>query len=236
MITIIHPSRSRPAKAYETMYHWISNCSKSHTIEYILSVDSTDPQLNEYIKTFQGLCRIVVSDNRNLVDATNKGAKLSTGEIMVLVSDDFECHQDWDVSLVNAFKDRKCCVLKTFDGIQKWIVTLPIMDREYYLAQGYFYFPEYTHMFCDTDMTHKADIEKKLLMRNDILFRHAHYSVGGMAKDAVNIKADSTWAQGERVYLQRVKEKFGIADNSVDVMNLNNEAGPHRDWLKSKLA
>ncbi len=232
-ISIIHPSRSRPQKAYDTMIHWVNNASKPTAIEYILSLDMTDPHLEEYQRLFEHDCITTISDNKNLVQATNNAAKLTSGEIIVLVSDDFECFKDWDLVLIGAFALNHCCVLKTFDGVQKWIVTLPIMDRAYYLEQGYFYHPDFQHLFCDTDMTHKADIEGKLLMRNDILFKHAHYSTGACEKDQVSIKADSTWAQGEAVYLKRVKDKFGLS--GVDVFDLDEEGAPHRNWLKQKL-
>src|SRR5688500_4289653 len=134
MISIIHPSRSRASQAKATMNHWLSNLSGEHEAYYILSVDTDDPQLEEYLKF--GCDIIVVSDNKNLVQAANAGAMESTGDILILVSDDFECFPDWDVAIVKALEG-KSGVLKTFDGVQKWIVTLVIMTRDYYDQQGY---------------------------------------------------------------------------------------------------
>lgn len=231
-ISIIHPSRSRAAHATDTYRHWIQNSKQD--VEYILSIDSSDPDHEQYY-AFMPDTKIVESDNHNVVEAANAGAKHATGEIIVLVSDDFQCFNGWDVAVVRAL-DGKSGLLKTFDGVQKWIVTLPIMTRDYYEAQGYIYHPDYAHMFCDTDQTHKADLEKKLIIRNDIVFTHNHYSIrGGFKKDAVNVKADTTWAQGERVYLQRCREKFGLG--SVDIFNLSPEAhrAGHVAWLKKKL-
>lgn len=111
---------------------------------------------------------------------------------------------------------------------------MPVMTRDYYESKGYIYHPDYTHMFCDTHLTHVADIEKKLIFRNDLVFPHNHYSTGKSKKDAVNIKNDSTWAQGEAAYLRHCRNKFGM---NVDIFNLSKEAhqAGHVAWLKKKL-
>lgn len=228
-ISIIHPSRSRASQAKATINHWLSNLSGLHEVEYILSIDSDDPQQEEYLNAACDL--IVVSNNKNLVQASNAGAKESKGDIIVLVSDDFQCFKNWDIAIVKALQG-KSGVLKTFDGVQKWIVTLVIMTRDYYDSQGYIYHPSMEHLFADTYLTHKADVEKKLIIRNDIVFNHNHYSVkGGTKKDSVNVKADSTWANGEKAYMNLITE-FGTS-----MMNLSKEAhqAGHVNWLKKIL-
>jgi hypothetical protein len=232
-ITVIHPSRSRPEYALDTALLWMYNASERY--EYILSIDATDPYLNVYESLFpKG--SYVIEDNDNVVMAANEGARKAKGEILVLISDDFDCPKNWDLTIREALKD-KSGLLKTYDGVQKWIVTLPIMTRDYYEDQGHIYYPWYHHMFCDTDQTHKADLQGKLIIRNDILFNHDHYSLKGSGhkKDEVNERADKTWANGEHVYLQRCREKFGLGD--VDIFNLSKEAkeAGHVQWLKKKL-
>jgi len=210
---------------------------RQQDFEYILSVDSSDPRLEEYKKDnpefpFSPFFTIV-NDNKSMVQAANAAAKKSTGDILILISDDFECFYEWNRIIIKAL-DGKSGVLKTFDGVQRWICTLPVMTKDYYQDQGYFYYPSYVHMFCDSDMTHKADLQKKLVMRNDIVFKHNHYSVGGH-KDVISVKADSTWNQGEAVYLQRCMNRFGLGD--IDIYDLSPEAkqAGHVAWLRKKL-
>lgn len=232
-ISILHPSRSRPEQAMAAYKNWVGNCSKKkYDIEYILSLDGDDPTWVSYIWA-NGL-HILYNDNKNVVQAANHAAKAATGDILVLISDDFECFPEWDQVVVKALEG-KSGVLKTFDGVQPWIVTLPIMTRDYYLEQGYLYDPLVHHMFCDTIMTHKADLQKKLIIRNDIRFEHKHYSTGAVKKDAVNIKADSTWNQGESVYIQRCRERFGLG-KGTNVYDLSPEAkaAGHIQWMKKK--
>jgi len=104
------------------------------------------------------------------------------------------------------------------------------MDRNYYERFGYIYYPEYKHMFCDTELTHVADSLRKTLKREDLLFPHLHYSVTRTKKDDVTIKADATWNQGKELYLRRVKDKFGLG---IDVMNISDNN--HYHWLKKNL-
>lgn len=235
-ISIIHPSRSRPEQALDTIVHWLSRISRNFNVEYILSLDSSDPDLGTYtmFESDSNFPAIVINDNQCLVHAANKAATHSKGDILVLVSDDFKCFKDWDLAIISAL-DGKSGVLKTFDGVQRYIVTLPIMTRDYYDEQGYIYHPSYRHLFCDTDQTHKADLQKKLIIRNDIVFKHNHYSIGGQPKDEVNKKADLTWAQGEKVYLDRCRNKFGLSN--VNIYDLSPEAtkAGHVNWLKKKL-
>jgi glycosyltransferase involved in cell wall biosynthesis len=236
MITLLHPSRGRAEKAKATFDRWMEKSSGLIDIEHVLSIDINDPQNDNYHYVFgkSGYSKVISSNNNNLVEATNEGAKAAKGDIIVLLSDDFDCPQKWDEHIEYIFSRNKCCVLKTFDGVQDWIVTLPIMDREYYEKYGYFYYPEYSHMFCDTDMTHKAELEGSLIVRNNLVFTHQHYTTGAAKKDAINVKADDTWEQGMYVYLQRVKNKFGL--ENVNVYNLRPAAKNHLTWLKQKIS
>ena len=232
-ISLIHPSRGRADKAYKTFMHWLICSSMETDFEHILSLDEDDPELNRY-KILFTKSKIIINKNRNLVEAANKAGEACSGDIIVLISDDMLCPDNWDNILKEFHKENKYYLLKTFDGVQKWIVTLPIMDRMFYENNGYIYHPDYQHMFCDTDLTHKADLENCLYMRNDIEFTHAHYPTGKVRKDSINDKADATWNNGEETYLNRCAEKFGLNRNT-NLFDLKSEALPHINWLNHKL-
>lgn len=226
-ISLIHPSRSRPDMAYEVYQEWISKANGS--VEYILSIDTTDIKRNEYESKFVDV-KTIVNNNKNLIEAANKGAKEATGDILILVSDDFHCPVGWDDIVKEATQGSSNWLLKTWDGFQPWIVTLPIMDREFYESLGYIYFPGYMHLFCDTDLTHIADITGRLIIRNDITFTHSNETYKGGAGDHINQKAFRTWSQGERLYRLRVRQRFGIK-TKVDVHAIAEEGRGHLRWL-----
>ena len=108
-----------------------------------------------------------------------------------------------------AVKGKEDFLLKTDDGLQKTLVTLPIMDRKYYERFGYVYHPDYSHMFADQELTAVAIMTGKYV-KLPLLFEHLHYSTGKTPKDVINSKNDSTWQQGERLFNERLKSNFGI--------------------------
>lgn len=239
-ISLLCPSRSRPMQSAETIAKWKTRWVDDYDAipeliqpELIVSLDISDPYLDQYVHISDK--SKIINNNKSAVQAINAAAKASTGDVLIVVSDDTDCPLGWNNIIYKAMNG-KSGLMKFFDGVQKWICTMPVMTRDYYESRGYIYFPEYDHMFCDTDLTHQADLERKLIIRNDILFKHNHYSTkGGQPKDEVNKKADLTWESGERTYLQRCREKFGLGN--VDIFNLSKEAhqAGHVQWLKNKL-
>lgn len=232
-ITCIHPSRQRPYMAFETCMNWLNKAVR-RDIEYIVSLDTTDPQLEEYERIFDELKEYVtltVNDNTSIVPAVNNGAKLSTGDLLIVVSDDFDCPLKWDEQLQMILPDKQGYIVRTSDGTGSWLITLSILDKHYYQQEGFIYNPAYTHMFCDTEYTHKAILQDAVVDGSHLLFSHNHYTTGKVKKDAVNDKANSTWGQGERVYLEAVKNNFGLKPEQIKG-TFTDQA--HINWLKDK--
>ena len=226
VISLIHPSRGRAQRAHEVATKWISSAGVD--VEYILSVDIDDPQLKEYDKLFKDHI-ILTGQNRSAIDAINSAASISTGRILVVMSDDFDCPDNWGNDLIEQTRGASGWIAKTPDSIQKWIITLPIMDREYYNRFGYVYHPEYKHMFCDTEMTCVADlIGRKIEL--PLEFMHDHYSTGRTQKDAINERADKTWEQGEKLFIERYKNNFGLINPPGKI-----QSPEYLNWIKGKL-
>lgn len=236
LISIIHPSRSRPEQAAETAKRWLTSAKNPDAIEYILSLDCDDNsdyaamfgyELTGYIDTIH----MAINDNQNAVQAINAAAKISSGRIIVCISDDFACPAQWDKFLIEQLHSHNDFIVKTDDGYQPWIITLPIMDRAYYNRFGYVYYPEYSHMFCDTELSAVADLlDRKITL--PIIFRHNHYSLIGAKEDDVSRKANNTWVAGERLYLNRLQNNFGLNPDEIKGV-LRCDFG-HIKWLQSK--
>lgn len=227
-ISIIHASRGRPDMARETRVNWMLKSSGKHEIEYLLSVDNDDPTLHKYRELFNDP---LISDNKSAVQAFNTAAEYATGDIIVAISDDFSCPESWGDEIVKHSAGRKNWIMKTQDGTQGWIITLPIMDRPYYESQGHIYFPEYRHMFADTDLTTIADLTGRKIT-TQLKFPHDHYTTGKSKKDAVSERADSTWNQGEALYLKRYRENFGLRPDQIKGKI---ESAEHLNWMKNKM-
>jgi len=247
-ISIIHPSRGRAKIAKSVYDNWMSKAANPDDIQYVLSLDFSD-NTTQYIDLFMSpiaamtvyeLERVVYRDNlyisrdhnTSAIEAINNAAKVATGDLLIVVSDDFDCPKNWDVDLLKYLKDKSDFVVKTYDGLQPWIITLPIMDRVYYERFGYIYHPGYKHMFCDTEMTHVGDLLDKTVIV-PMTFQHNHYTQkGGIPKDAVSAKNDSTWTQGEKLYLDRIKTNFGLKDE--DITGVLRCDMSHIKWLQKK--
>lgn len=229
-ISLIHPSRERPQLAMTAANKWLSSAHNPDNIEYILSIDRDDPYISEYNAwqhTIVGSL-LNIGGSTTAIQAINMGAEVATGDLFVVMSDDFDCPQYWDKLLLDALEGKEDFVVKTDDGCQEWIITLPIMDRKYYERFGYIYSPTYEHMFVDTHMTHVADLlDRKIIL--PIKFHHLHYTQqGGAPYDKVNEKNNNTWFEGEAAYLEGVRNNFGLTDFPGKL-----QCGPnHIEWLR----
>jgi hypothetical protein len=219
--SLIHPSRSssRVQKAFDACYQWLRNASDDIQFEYILSLDSDDEAVPHFQKAFSDFVNvpitIITNNNRSIVDAVNRAAEISTGDILIVVSDDFSCPVNWDREILKAVEGKQDWVLKVDDGSGTWIVTLPIMDQEYYEKAGFIYDPSYTHLFVDTAQTHKAILSGKIIYAEHLTFVHHHPDLGKGVKDALNERNNKTWFQGEKVYIEQVKKYFGLKPEEI---------------------
>lgn len=237
-ITIIHPSYGRPQKAsiVKEMAMFRSGISYDQ-INYVVAFDKADPCNKDY-QYLLGFGEVNGGTAIKAINETayNLEAVKELGDIIIVMSDDFDTMpQGWLKKIIEAVKDHPDpeWILKTNDGTQGWILTFPIMSRAMYKRLGYIYYPGYDHMFADTDLSSVGDLMGKIIYRNDILIPHNHYSTHKNSKDAVNEKNDRTWAQGEKLYLERFKNNFNLAPHEITGKIMHK---PHLQWISKKLS
>lgn len=229
MISIILPSRQRPDKALQMAREW-SLKSAGLPFEFIISLDNDDPLLGQYAP-LANYGEVIVNYNENAVQAINSAALIASGDILMVASDDFSCQDNWVRRIEKACHGKRDFVLKTYDGIQLWLVTLPILDRIYYERFGYIYHPSYQHMYCDTEFSHVSDLLHRLQFRNDILFPHNHHSIQKVKKmDEVTLKAESTVQSGLTNYLKRCRKRFDLP--IADLYGISKEGADHKRWMR----
>ncbi|MCO5947147.1 hypothetical protein [Mucilaginibacter flavidus] len=206
-ISLIHPSRNRAQQACETALLWID--SADNEVEYILSLDDDDESRISYLELFPQQVMFSSNANRSAIDAINNAAKIATSDLLIVISDDFYPFDHWDSLLLAEVGGKADFLMKTQDGIQPELITLPIMDRAYYNRFGYIYHPDYLHMFCDNELTAVGHILGRVIT-STLLFEHKHYSVGKADRDALYIRNDNTWDQGLNLFSERQKINFGL--------------------------
>lgn len=223
-ITLIHPSRSRPQMAYNNYLNWIGK-SEAHnsgisniTIEHILSLDLDEPKYDKYVELFGA--HHIVRENPNdgyVVGATNAAAKYATGDILIYLSDDFDCPKYWDRLIVEKLDINLEQILKVDDCLQAMgvaVLTIPIMTRAFYNKFGYFFHPEYKSMFCDEDLYHVARIMNGLVFAPELKFPHLHPSnpsetLRSNSDDTYN-RSNGMWSQGQAIHNKRAKANYGL--------------------------
>jgi hypothetical protein len=199
MISLIAPSRGRAQKSFDNSREWITNCGAD--VELILSLDSDDPQAMRYVYLYGDNSYIEINNNSGVVSATNHAAKGSTGDILVYLSDDFKCFDNWGQVLINEFNKYKGPVLlKVDDMLQKFnveVLTIPIMNRACYEALGYFFHPDFKSMHCDEHLYHRAKKLGFLKFAPHIKFEHQHVSVGKAQDDDTYRRSAANWNHGK---------------------------------------
>lgn len=203
----------------------MSRADWRNNIEYLLVCDGDDPDLFQYTYKLGPVLQCV-NLNHSCITAINYGALHSNGDLLIVVSDDMDCPEHWDTLLLTALQGKSDYCVKVNDGSQKWIITLPILDRKYYDRFGYIYKPTFRHLFADTHMTAVAWMLDRYLPV-DLLFEHRHYTTGKSVKDRINVKNDLTWSQGEREFKRLRRINFEIPLNEIvnkslpDISGLN---------------
>lgn len=209
-ISLIHPSRSRPSKASETATEWISKAGCE--VDYILSLDEDDPKLNEYFETVKG--SKLISTNSSVVEATNRAAKVIHGDILVYLSDDFRCFDNWGLAVQKEFENEsRPLLIKVDDCLQKFsvpVLTIPIMNRALYERLGYFWHPEYKSMFCDEHLYWVAHKLGAIKMCPHLKFEHHHVANGKAQDDETYRRSAANWEQGKAVFLKHKAEGFPV--------------------------
>lgn len=215
MISLIHPSRERAEKAWVNFNNWLSK--KGTHVEHILSIDKDDPDFNKYIFHFQtgGIINNVVTGfNKSVVDATNLAAKQTSGDIIIYLSDDFDCPENWGPLVLKEFEGIEGpCLLKVDDCLQGFhvpVLTIPIMNRALYERLGYFWHPEYKSMFVDEDLYQVCKKNGWLKLAPHLKFPHNHVSVGKAQDDETYRRSAANWDQGKALFARRKAEGFPV--------------------------
>ena len=201
MISLIHPSRGRPFKARDTAKKWIESAGTK--VEHILSIDADDTTAPMY--DWADYC--IVGNNNSVVEATNRAAEEVSGDILLYLSDDFDCFHDWALAIEKEVKDfPPLWLLKVDDCLQKFdvaVLTIPIMSKGLYQRLGYFWYPEYKSMFVDEDLFWTCRKLGVIHNAPHLKFEHRHASVGKAQDDETYRRSARNWDQGKELFAKR---------------------------------
>jgi hypothetical protein len=225
-VGLIHPSRGRAKKSYANVMNWIRKAGPRQLqlvdIHVYLSIDESDPEKEEYIRLYGDdqvwyersvFFSLLVSNNTSVVEATNVAARIASCDILIYLSDDFDCPDNWFVKVVSEFDTNKPMLLKVDDDLQAFdapVLTIPIMNYELYKKLGYFWHPEYKSMFVDQDLYETAKRIGAIKYTPHLVFPHNHPCAGKGADDEIYQRSAANWDQGKAVFAKRKLENFPI--------------------------
>lgn len=210
-ISLIHPSRGRANKSFINHAEWMLK-AKGADVETIVAVDFSDPTYPEYEKLYGASC--YVGQHDNVVAATNAAAYRSTGDILIYLSDDFKCPDNWAELVIKEFEGcNEPRLIKVDDKLQPLharVLTIPIMNRSLYNRLGYFWHPAYKSMWVDCDLYETCYKNGFLKNVPHLTFTHDHHSVGRTENDDTYKRSETNWNQGLEVFNNRKKTGFKI--------------------------
>lgn len=235
MISLIHPSRGRPEKSLETCKRWIDRAGQN--VQLVISFDRDDTHKEKYqdnvntlryygdrperispewigeltkpVRVF-GICH----SNESVVGATNRAARSCHGDVMIYLSDDFDCPEGWAALIEKEFADATGPrLIKVDDCLQMFhvpVLTIPIMNRALHERLGYFWHPGYKSMFCDEHLYHVSAKLGALKMCPHLKFEHKHVSVGKAEDDETYRRSSANWNQGKELFERHKKQGFPV--------------------------
>lgn len=221
-ISLIHPSRGRANQAAATFRFWMSRATEHADIQHILSLDKDDQQLQQYRKNFQVQAMaghditILVNDNDCIVQATNRAIEHVKGDIVIYLSDDFQCPDWWDKHVEASYLkvgQPELWLVRVDDCLQKLhadVLTIPIMTKKLMDHLGYFWNPIYKSMFVDQDLFYTCKNNGWLYFEPDLKFPHLHYCNGKAAHDETYKRSSANWQSGQETYTRRKRENFPL--------------------------
>ena len=206
-ITVLHATRGRPDKALRARELFIKRAGAP--VEYIFGLDSDDKDSILALAKYPHA--IVANGGNGIVAAINAAAEKATGRILVMAADDCLPPENWALSVRVAFAGQlhEPRVLATSDGYSnQQLIPHPIMTRAFYQEQGYFFCPEYPHLFCDTELTVRASVAGQIIDARHLVFKHENPMFTGEKPDAMAVERNSpeAWAIGEAIFKRRNTE------------------------------
>lgn len=185
--SLLHATRGRSAAALEMRQLWLDRASRLHPIQYIFSCDEDDPDPIKHAGLPVGT-KLIVGKNRGNVDAYNRAAYASNGDILVQVHDDLVPPWNWDREIKARIGDwAEPAVLHVSDGVDPSVnagkpdlLTVLIGTRPWFERAGYFWHPSFVSIGCDDHMTALAKKEGVVVEATDLVFEH-HW--GGSDRD-----------------------------------------------------
>ena len=206
-ISLLHATRGRVAGATAARDRWLQAAEFPERIEHVFAFDRDDTESVAELSVYQHV--VVEERNKGCVAAWNLAARVSKGEILIQLSDDWLPIRHWDTKIAARFRDiSKPGVLRVSDGRRvDDLLAFAIFTRAYLeLLGGAFLAQEYFGVYSDDEFSLRACQNGVVIDARDIVFEHCHPSFTAKAVfDETHARQndDARFAQGRKIFLRR---------------------------------
>lgn len=226
-IDVIIPSTRREYRIYDMVKYWIDRCDRPaesliHNLKIWVACESEDQKVySERLAPLNGIVTVAAARYGCYVEAVNRVAAETTGDVIIVAADDVVPSQGYDLKILSSFEKH----FPKFDGVLKAndlihaisepSNTHPVIGRKYYEKFGYVYYPAYFAMYADTDFAYTSLLTQRVVPVPTLILEHWHHTAGKTPRDFTHEKPLGHTECGERIFNQRQKEGF--------LLNINGE-------------
>jgi len=203
-ISVIHATKGRPQQAFQKRIQWLMAAKSPLEIEWIFCVDHNDN--GDYIP--HNPIRVYPA---GIINAWNQGARVSKGNIIIQMSDDWSPSKHWDAQICAKIGDSEAeRVLAISDGHRTdKLLCMAILTRNRLIKQGNNIFhPDYQSsdgIYSDNEFTQIAYDDGVVIEAHDILFTHEHpfFGHGKADEQLLNHNKKEFYEKGRDIYERR---------------------------------
>lgn len=216
MILVKFATRQRFNIFFNTLNQYIKFADNIDDMYFLISLDLNDRYMNNentknhFNKLIKNGIKLkyIYRQQIDKIDAINRDINLiDDWNILLTASDDMIPQiKGYDTIIKDKFKENFSNgdgALWFYDGMQKKVCTLSIMDKNFYKRFNYIYHPSYHSFYCDNEFTEVATKLNKLIFINQVIIKHEHYTYNGI------IKKDDLYSANKKYW-------------NIDKMNYNN--------------
>jgi hypothetical protein len=182
LFSLVHATARLPKGWMMAADSWAKKCDNPAAVEYVLCVDkgreSEIGDNTDHMWQAWGEFKFVVNEGRRTaVDAYNEAARHSTGDIIIMASDDYFPPQHWDTAIASAvdavcrYDDEFVLDVDNQEG-SDWLLPFSFLSRAYYNRLGCMFWPEYAGYGADNDFTYRARQDGVVIPARHIKFSH----------------------------------------------------------------
>jgi hypothetical protein len=190
----------------DVIQSWLENTHNDVVEQWVISFDESftgDQVVPEHL--FDSCLTASHSiPNGDIVLVWNSLAKQATGDLIVVLADDYYCRtQDWTQYIPTVDQPR---IYYGDDGIQgKRLPTHPIYTRAAYEITHYVFPPHYKAWYTDNELKSVAEAVGILEYIPEIQCEHKHWVNKKAQQDETYNKGQATAAEGKETYYQRLR-------------------------------